>query len=32
MQNPKVSPDMADVAERAASTAAFAAGLVLSGV
>lgn len=32
MQNPKISPDMADVAERTASTAAFVTGPSLSGV
>jgi hypothetical protein len=32
MQTPNVNPDMADVAERAASTAAFTIGPVMSGV
>ncbi len=32
MQNPRVNPDMEDVAERAASTAAFTSGPVLIGV
>jgi hypothetical protein len=32
MQTPRVSPDMEDVAERAASTTAFISGPVLSGV